>query len=459
MTKPFSSWDRRLRQDRAGPALSLDRRQPALRIGRDGEPQHRRRAGPAQFREPHRDAGAGQESRPRGRVCTPPSVRYGIARDLHRRRTAHSARKAAGRVAERGRRAGAAGARKAGDLVHHLARAAQSGGDRGGEAARGREDRLHEDRVARECPQMASGPGLGLEPALRFRSGTQCLSIATRIFPGALFVRQAELFFPENTAPIAANLRFEAPPRAHARGRRSNNWRETGGETWTIELRTEAGDDILLADGGARLVRNGKDEAAPGPANILRSTRSSPASSTRGPAMSTWRRCAWRRTRSSSAGGRRWKRSRIRITGGGAELPGESRGPGFFWNPGFRREQVRKAQAPGKVPASPRLRLAEGGLRRRRRATSSCRYRGRTRGRPRRGAWTPSARSGAAFVEAEAERVDEGGGAEKDAGVDRVIIVDRLADVAVPPSSSTSPAWSRHRCRAAGWPGRNRRRG
>ena len=42
-------------------------------------------------------------------------------------------------------------------------------------------------------------------------------------------------------------------------------------------------------------------------------------------------------------------------------------------------------------------------------------------------------RARAAFVEAAAKRVDEGGRAEEDAGVDRVILVDRLADAADPP--------------------------
>ncbi|MDB5693652.1 MAG: Gfo/Idh/MocA family oxidoreductase [Alphaproteobacteria bacterium] len=98
-----------------------------------------------------------------------------------------------------------------------------------------------------------------------FDPGINALSIATRIFPGALFVREAELFFPANKqAPIAANLRFESPA-SEGKLEAVFDWRETGGETWTIALRTEQGDDILLADGGARLVRNGQEEAAPGP--------------------------------------------------------------------------------------------------------------------------------------------------------------------------------------------------
>jgi D-galactose 1-dehydrogenase len=98
-----------------------------------------------------------------------------------------------------------------------------------------------------------------------FDPGINALSIATRIFPGALFVRQADLLFPENRqAPIAANLRFESPA-SDGPLEAAFDWRETGGETWTIAIRTEDGDEILLADGGARLLRNGQEEAAAGP--------------------------------------------------------------------------------------------------------------------------------------------------------------------------------------------------
>ena len=98
-----------------------------------------------------------------------------------------------------------------------------------------------------------------------FDPGINAMSIATRIFPGALFVREAELLFPENKqAPIAANLSFESPA-ADGPITAAFDWRQQGGETWTIEIRTAGGDEIVLADGGGRLLRNGKEEAAPGP--------------------------------------------------------------------------------------------------------------------------------------------------------------------------------------------------
>ncbi|HEX5182768.1 MAG TPA: Gfo/Idh/MocA family oxidoreductase [Allosphingosinicella sp.] len=98
-----------------------------------------------------------------------------------------------------------------------------------------------------------------------FDPGINALSIATRIFPGALFVREAELLFPENKqAPIAANLRFESPA-ADGPVTAAFDWRQKGGETWTIAVRTAEGEEIRLIDGGARILRNGEEKAAPGP--------------------------------------------------------------------------------------------------------------------------------------------------------------------------------------------------
>lgn len=98
-----------------------------------------------------------------------------------------------------------------------------------------------------------------------FDPGINAMSIATRIFPGALFVREAELLFPENKqAPIAANLRFESPA-ADGSITAAFDWRQQGGETWTIAVKTAGGDEIKLVDGGGRLLRNGKEETAQGP--------------------------------------------------------------------------------------------------------------------------------------------------------------------------------------------------
>jgi predicted dehydrogenase len=98
-----------------------------------------------------------------------------------------------------------------------------------------------------------------------FDPGINALSIAVRIFPGSLFVRDAELLFPANRqAPIAARLRLVSPA-AGADMPVTFDWRHSGGEAWTIGLRTESGLDVRLLDGGTRLEVDGVARAAEGP--------------------------------------------------------------------------------------------------------------------------------------------------------------------------------------------------
>jgi predicted dehydrogenase len=98
-----------------------------------------------------------------------------------------------------------------------------------------------------------------------FDPGINALSIATRIFPGALFVRDAILSFPQNRqAPIAAKLTFHSPA-ADGALEAEFDWRYSEGEAWTIEVATAHGDTIRLSEGGSRLSRNGEEIAARGP--------------------------------------------------------------------------------------------------------------------------------------------------------------------------------------------------
>jgi D-galactose 1-dehydrogenase len=98
-----------------------------------------------------------------------------------------------------------------------------------------------------------------------FDPGINALSIASRIFPGTLFVREAELLYPANRqSPIAANLVL-ASPAATGTIAAEFDWRHEGGEAWNIEIRTEGGDEILLSEGGSKLSRNGAAVAASGP--------------------------------------------------------------------------------------------------------------------------------------------------------------------------------------------------
>ena len=98
-----------------------------------------------------------------------------------------------------------------------------------------------------------------------FDPGINAFSIATRIFPGALFVREAELSFPKNAqTPIAGEIAF-ASPAADGPLRCSLDWRRDEGEEWTIEIRTADGQEVRLEAGGSRLIVDGTEQPAEGP--------------------------------------------------------------------------------------------------------------------------------------------------------------------------------------------------
>ena len=93
-----------------------------------------------------------------------------------------------------------------------------------------------------------------------FDLGINAFSIATAIFPGELFVRSAELRFPENAqTPIAAEIEF-ASNVAEGPLHCSLDWRRTEGEEWTIFVRTCDGSEIRLTDGGSRLIVDGVEQ-------------------------------------------------------------------------------------------------------------------------------------------------------------------------------------------------------
>lgn len=91
-----------------------------------------------------------------------------------------------------------------------------------------------------------------------FDPGVNALSIVTRILPEPVFIEKADLFFPENAhAPIAANLDLTSG-RESQRLRAEFDWRQTGEQTWTIEIETEDRAHVKLTKGGARLEIDGK---------------------------------------------------------------------------------------------------------------------------------------------------------------------------------------------------------
>jgi D-galactose 1-dehydrogenase len=91
-----------------------------------------------------------------------------------------------------------------------------------------------------------------------FDPGINALSIVTHILPEPVFIRRADLTFPENCdAPIAAKIVFAAAAPFEHLGA-DFDWRQTGDQTWEIEIETAAGDRLKLANGGSRLDINGK---------------------------------------------------------------------------------------------------------------------------------------------------------------------------------------------------------
>jgi D-galactose 1-dehydrogenase len=92
-----------------------------------------------------------------------------------------------------------------------------------------------------------------------FDPGINALSIATRILPIPLFVREARLLVPCNKqAPIAASLDFGEGLRAEM------DFRSTDGEQWTIRVETRSGGVVELRDGGARLSIDGFEQVLAG---------------------------------------------------------------------------------------------------------------------------------------------------------------------------------------------------
>lgn len=91
-----------------------------------------------------------------------------------------------------------------------------------------------------------------------FDPGINALSIVTRIMPEPVFIKSSTLEFPANRdAPIAASLTFSM---SHGQGdlQAVFDWRQTGPQTWDIEVETEAGLTLKLTHGGSCLEIGGR---------------------------------------------------------------------------------------------------------------------------------------------------------------------------------------------------------
>jgi D-galactose 1-dehydrogenase len=84
-----------------------------------------------------------------------------------------------------------------------------------------------------------------------FDPGSNALSIMTEILPQPVHLQSAQLYFPANRdTPIAADLVWSG----HVTG--AFDWRQTGPQSWDIDIETPMG-RLSLHDGGARLVIDG----------------------------------------------------------------------------------------------------------------------------------------------------------------------------------------------------------
>ncbi len=95
---------------------------------------------------------------------------------------------------------------------------------------------------------MAAG-GFGI-----FDPGINALSILTRILPQPVFISAAELFFPANRqAPIASNLTLSTGTSPDEKLSAELDWRQTGPQTWEIDVETADGVAMKLTNGGSQL--------------------------------------------------------------------------------------------------------------------------------------------------------------------------------------------------------------
>jgi D-galactose 1-dehydrogenase len=92
-----------------------------------------------------------------------------------------------------------------------------------------------------------------------FDPGINALSILTKIAPGAMFVRSAELHYPANRdTPIAATLAFASNAGAPGAALTAEfDWRQQGDQSWNIDVETTAGPPLRLTHGGSKLFVDG----------------------------------------------------------------------------------------------------------------------------------------------------------------------------------------------------------
>lgn len=97
-----------------------------------------------------------------------------------------------------------------------------------------------------------------------FDPGINAFSIVTKILPAPIFVDRCTLETPRNRAtPIAASIRFRPSWPGAADLSATLDWRQTGEQSWNIDVETADGVSMHLRKGGTELHVNGKLVSAP----------------------------------------------------------------------------------------------------------------------------------------------------------------------------------------------------
>jgi D-galactose 1-dehydrogenase len=92
-----------------------------------------------------------------------------------------------------------------------------------------------------------------------FDPGINALSIVTKIMPEPIYVESAVIEVPANKAtPIASQIVFKRADGAAADLTADFDWRQSGEQTWEIEIATADGTSLFLKKGGTVLIVNGK---------------------------------------------------------------------------------------------------------------------------------------------------------------------------------------------------------
>jgi D-galactose 1-dehydrogenase len=93
-----------------------------------------------------------------------------------------------------------------------------------------------------------------------FDPGINALSILAKILPAPAFVKSAELVYPSNRdTPIAASLVLTclASENAASPITAEFDWRQTGDQSWNIDIATGDGAALRLTHGGSKLFVDG----------------------------------------------------------------------------------------------------------------------------------------------------------------------------------------------------------